>query len=113
MAVRKARRFSPSRSPGWRTPMEPYEGMRTAVSARACTDEPVPDEVLARIVDNARFAPTGGNRQGVRVIVVRAPETKAALAALAVPGAKRYAAQAAAGESPWNTIIPTGVDAET
>ena len=91
--------------------MELYDVMRTTFAAREFTDESVPDEVLARIFDNARFAPTGGNRQGGRVIVVRDPATKAALGALAAPAAKRYAAQVAAGESPWNTVTPTAVDA--
>jgi nitroreductase len=94
-------------------PVELYDVMRTAFSAREFTDEPVPDDVLARIFDNARFAPTGGNRQGGRVIVVRDQQTKAALSALTVPGAKRYGAQVAAGEGPWNTVTPTKVDAET
>jgi hypothetical protein len=44
-------------------PMELYDAMRTAFSAREFTDEPVPDEVLVRILENARFAPSGGNRQ--------------------------------------------------
>jgi nitroreductase len=91
--------------------VELYEVMRTTFAARQFTDEPVPDEVLARIFEHARFAPTGGNRQGGRVIVVRDPATKAALGELAAPAAKRYAAQVAAGESPWNTITPTRVDA--
>jgi len=42
--------------------MELYEVMRTAFSAREFTDQPVSDEVLGRILENARFAPSGGNR---------------------------------------------------
>ncbi|MDT5282295.1 MAG: hypothetical protein QOJ20_3490, partial [Mycobacterium sp.] len=41
--------------------------MRTTGAVRRFTDDPLPDEVLERILDNARFAPSGGNRQGVRV----------------------------------------------
>ena len=93
--------------------MDLYEVMRSTFAAREFTDEPVSDETLVRIFEHARFAPSGGNRQGGRVIVVRDPQTKEALAALAVPAAKRYAAQVAAGENPWNTIVPTAVDAET
>jgi nitroreductase len=73
----------------------------------------VPDAVLAKILDHARFAPSGGNRQGWRVIVVRDPAAKRALADLAIPAAKRYAAQVKIGESPWNTVAPPGVDAAT
>jgi nitroreductase len=47
-----------------------YELMRCAPSTRRFTDEPVSNEVLERVLENARFAPSGGNRQGWRVIVV-------------------------------------------
>ncbi|HKK29236.1 MAG TPA: nitroreductase family protein [Alphaproteobacteria bacterium] len=87
--------------------MELYEVMRTTFAARDFTDEDVPDSVLYEIFDNARFAPSGGNRQGNHAVVVRDLATKQALSKLAEPAAKRYTAQRAAGESPWNTIIPT------
>jgi nitroreductase len=93
--------------------MELYDAMRTTFSSREFTADPVPDALLAKILDNARFAPSGGNRQGWRVIVVRDPATRQALSALAAPAAKRYAAQVQAGESPWNTVHPTKVDAAT
>jgi len=93
--------------------MKLYEAMRTTFAGREFIDDPVPDETLFKILDNARFAPSGGNRQGWRVIVVRDRRTREALAALTVPVAKRYAAQVQAGENPWNTIDPTSVDAET
>ncbi|MCI0549122.1 MAG: nitroreductase family protein [Candidatus Rokubacteria bacterium] len=92
--------------------MELYDTIRTTFAAREFTDDPVPDEVLVKILDHARFAPSGGNRQGWRVIVVREARTRAALAALSGPAAKRYAAQVAAGENPWNTIDPPRVSAE-
>lgn len=93
--------------------MDLYDVMRTTFSARDFTDDPVPDAVLQRIFENARFASTGGNRQGGRVIVIRDAATKAAIADLAVPASKRYFAQAAAGEGPWNPVEPTKVSAET
>ena len=37
--------------------------------------QPVPSEVIERVLDNARFAPSGGNRQGWRVIVVTDADT--------------------------------------
>jgi nitroreductase len=89
--------------------MELYEVMRTTFSAREYTNDPLSDEVLYKILDNARFAPSGGNRQGWKVIVVRNKDTKEKIAELAVPGAKKYAAQRIAGENPWNTIDPSGV----
>ena len=93
--------------------MELFDVMRRTFSAREFTPDPVPDEVLRKIFDHARFASSGGNRQGWRVIVVRDPSTKRALADLNAFAARRYAAQAANGESPWNSIDPPRVDAAT
>jgi nitroreductase len=93
--------------------MDLYDVMRTTFAARDFTHDPLPDTTLFRILDNARFAPSGGNRQGWHVIVVRERTTREALAALTVPAAKRYVAQSQAGENPWNTIDPTVVDAAT
>lgn len=93
--------------------MELYDVMRSTPAVREFADDPLPDDVLARILDNARFAPTGGNRQGVRVIVVRDARTRLALADLGLPAARRYIAQLANGESPWNPLRPSGVDAST
>jgi nitroreductase len=93
--------------------MELYDVMRTTFAARDFTDEPLTDEALVRILTNARFAPSGGNRQGWRVIVVRDRATRESLAMLSVPAAKRYAAQVRAGEQPWNTIDATALDAAT
>src|SRR5256712_13757764 len=87
--------------------------MRTPSAAREFTDEPLPDDVLFDILDRARFAPSGGNRQGWHVIVARDRATREALAALATPAAKRYTAQREAGEKPWNPVGPTSVDAAT
>ena len=44
--------------------MEIFDAMRTASATRDFRAEPVPDEVLFRVLDNARFAPSGGERQG-------------------------------------------------
>jgi hypothetical protein len=56
------------------------------------------------------LAPIGVTRQGNRV-VVRDPETRDRLADLAERVAKRYLAQTEAGESPWNSVVPTKVTA--
>ncbi len=93
--------------------MELYDVMRSTAAVREFTEDPLPDEVLARILDNARFAPSGGNRQGVHVIVLRDEGTRSALADLGLPAARRYTAQLASGESPWNPLQPTNVDAST
>ena len=87
--------------------MELYDAMRTTFAARDYTGEEMPDDVLYEILENARFAPSGGNRQGNRIIVVRDQETKNALSVLNEPAAKRYMAQINAGENPWNSYAPT------
>lgn len=87
--------------------------MRTTFAARDFTDDPVPDAVVGRILDNARFAPSGGNRQGWRVLVVREAATRRRLLELIEPTFQRYWAQMQAGEAPFNTINPSQVtDAE-
>lgn len=90
--------------------MELYDVMRTTFAAREFTDEPVPDAALRKILENARFAPSGGNRQGWKVIVVRDADTRRQLVPLIEPTFQRYLAQVAAGEAPWNTIDQTSVD---
>jgi len=92
--------------------MELYDAMRTTHAARKLTGEAVPDEVLHRILDNARFAPSGGNRQGTRVIVVRDAATRERLAELSAPAVRRYVAQTKAGQSPWNPLEPPAPSAE-
>ncbi|OKH69593.1 nitroreductase family protein [Mycolicibacterium sp.] len=92
--------------------MDLYDVMRTTGAARQFTDDPLPDEVLERILDNARFAPSGGNRQGNRVIVVRDQQTREALADLSRTGMRRYIAQQRNGENPWNPLHPPGVSDE-
>ncbi len=90
--------------------MELEEVMRTTFACREFTDEPIPDEVLYDILDVARFAPSGGNRQGHRVIVVRDREVRRQLAELCKAPMATYMAQVQMGEAPWNTIVPSRVD---
>jgi nitroreductase len=86
--------------------MDLYDVMRTTPAVREFTDDPLPDEILHRILDNARFAPSGGNRQGTHVVVVRDRQTRERLAELNKPAVRRYVAQAKAGQSPWNPLEP-------
>ncbi len=92
--------------------MELTEVMRTTFSCREWTDEGVDDATLHRILDVARFAPNGGNRQGWHVIVVEDRDIRRRFVPLILPTTSVYAAQVAAGEAPWNTIDPTSVDVE-
>lgn len=92
--------------------MDLYEVMRTTAAVRDFTNDPLPDEVLHTILDNARFAPSGGNRQGSQVVVVRDPATRERLVEITGPGARRYHAQRAAGETPWSAWTPSRVTEE-
>ncbi|MEN8162087.1 MAG: nitroreductase family protein [Myxococcota bacterium] len=87
--------------------------VRTTFAARQFTEEALPDAVLHEILDEARFAPSGGNRQPWRVVVVESEAKRARLAELIVPTMRRYLAERSAGENPCNTIEPSAVtDAE-
>jgi nitroreductase len=92
--------------------MDLYDVMRTTAAVRDFTDDPLPDDVLHTILDNARFAPSGGNRQGTRIVVVRDAATRDRLVEITEPGARRYHAQLAAGETPWSAYVPSQVTDE-
>jgi len=92
--------------------MDLYDVMRTTFACRKFTGEPLPSEVLRRIIDNARFAASGGNRQGWRIIHVTDELLKGRLADLSLPTATRYLLEQQAGESPLNTIHPSDITDE-
>lgn len=81
--------------------MELQEVMRTTGAARELTDEPVAPEVLHAVLDAARFAPSGGNRQGWHVVVVQAPEVREQLSELYRLAWREYAAHVAEGLVPF------------
>lgn len=56
--------------------MDYFETIRTRYSCRAYKAEAVPEDALAQILEAARIAPSGGNRQPWRFIVVRDAETR-------------------------------------
>jgi nitroreductase len=86
------------------------ETLRTTAAIREFRPEPVPDDVLRRVLDTARFAPSGGNRQAWHVVVVKDPETRRKLRDLYLPGWYDYLAQRMAGLTPWAPV--TDRDAE-
>src|SRR2546426_1185760 len=59
-----------------------YETMRTQRAVRRLRPDPIPDDVLRRVLEAASWAPTGGNVQPWRVIVVKDRERKERLGAL-------------------------------
>jgi nitroreductase len=84
--------------------MDLIDTLRTTGAVREFTPEPVPDEVVYRILDTARFAPSGGNRQGWRVVVVRDGDTRRRLRDLYLDGWYPYLALHAAGLTPWSPL---------
>ena len=84
--------------------MELIEALRTTGAVRDFLDTPVPDATVHRLLDTARFAPNGGNRQAWRVIVVKDPALRRDLRDLYLPGWYQYLAQAAAGLTPWAVV---------
>ena len=84
--------------------MELLEALRTNPAVREFTAEPVPDEVVAELLDVARFAPSGGNRQPWRVAVVRDRELRRRLVDLCGPVQAEYVAIAATGVTPFAPV---------
>ena len=89
--------------------MDLLEVMRTTFACRDFQNEEIEDEVIHRILDNARFAPSGGNRQGIHVVVVKNSEKKRKLGQLCGPTLLLYAAQQKAGEVPFNTVQSSSI----
>ena len=59
--------------------MDIYEALYTTRAMRRVRPDPIPHEVQARILDAAVRAPTGGNAQGWRFMLVDDPGLKSQL----------------------------------
>ncbi len=81
--------------------MELTEVMTTTGAARAFTDRPVSDAVLYAILDSARFAPSGGNRQPWRLVVAKDAAVRHALRDAYVIGWREYMAHVVNGLVPF------------
>lgn len=84
--------------------MDLIETLRSTGTVREFTDEPVDDASVARLLDTARFAPSGANAQAWRVVVVKDPAIRARLRDLYLPGWGQYLAMSAAGLRPWSPV---------
>jgi nitroreductase len=82
--------------------MELIDALRTTGAVREFTDRAVDDVVLARVLDTARFAPSGGNAQAWRVVVVKDAANRRRLRDCYLQGSRQYLALAAAGLRPWS-----------
>ena len=78
--------------------MDIVDALRTTGAVRGFTDDPVGDEVVTAILDDARFAPSGGNQQPWRVAVVKDGSIRREMAAQMRPVWEEYAGAQAAGK---------------
>jgi nitroreductase len=91
--------------------MELLEALRTTGAIRDFRPEAVPDEVIHRILDAARFAPSGGNRQSWHVVVVKDADIRAALRDLYLPTWYSYLSQRGAGLVPFAPVTDEEAEA--
>ena len=90
--------------------------MSTLRAVRKLRPDPIPDDVLERVLQAACWAPTGGNQQPWRVVVVTNPEAKQTLADIYRPEWETYAenfmermAKLAPDEMPkWEKVTAAG-----
>lgn len=72
--------------------MQVSEAVAKRQSIRSYEETPVPEDKLNRVMESACLAPTGGNRQEVKFVVVRDKELRQKLAEAS--GNQRHVAQA-------------------
>ena len=90
--------------------MDLERALQTTGAVREFAEHPVPDEVVYRLLDVARYAPSGGNRQAWKAILVNDAETRRRLRDLYLEGWYEYVAMGGAGLVPWAPV--TDRDAE-
>lgn len=73
--------------------MDFYEVIKTRRSVHSFKSDPIPEDVLKRVLDAARMAPSGGNKQSARYIIVRDKKRKEQLVPLC--GSQKHVAEGA------------------
>ena len=84
--------------------MDLREAIETNGTCRFYKPDPVPDDVLARVLGAARYAPNGGNRQPVRFIAVRDTAMKKQLKDLYLVRWNAYVGQMSKGKVEVRTV---------
>jgi nitroreductase len=84
--------------------MELTAALRTTGSIREFTEELVDDTTLWRVLDDARFAPSGGNRQAWHVIVVRDEALRRRVRDLYLEAWHDYVSHVLAGVMPFSPL---------
>jgi len=72
--------------------MDLYEAMSTLRAVRRLKPDPIPAAVLDRVLEAAAWAPTGGNAQPWRIVLVTDPAPKRTLGELYAASWQRFAA---------------------
>jgi nitroreductase len=93
-------------------PVDLERALRTTGAVRDFSEHPVPDELVHHVLDTARYAPSGGNRQAWRVVLVKDAETRRRLRDLYLHGWYEYAAMSSAGLVPWAPITDRTAEQE-
>ncbi len=78
--------------------------LRTTGSARRFLTEEISDQAVHAILDLARYAPSGGNRQPWKVAVIKSPEMRSEVARLVKPVWDEYMTAATKGQRAYNMI---------
>ena len=91
--------------------MDLRTALTTTGAVREFSDQPVADEVVLRILNTARFAPSGGNRQAWHIVMVKDPDTRRRLRDLYLTGWYEYLAMGAAGLVPWAPVTDRAAEA--
>jgi nitroreductase len=84
--------------------MELRDALRTTASIREFSARAVDDAVLFSVLDDARFAPSGGNRQAWRVVVVKDIFQRRAVAAAYLDAWHDYVGSLLAGITPFSPL---------
>jgi nitroreductase len=84
--------------------MDTSTALRTNGAARDFTDATVPRATIHDILDDARFAPSGGNRQPWRVAVVEDRAIRHLIGELMQPVWDGYIARSKLGVTPYNVV---------
>lgn len=80
--------------------------IRTTGAVRGFTSQPVEPGDLRSILDDARFAPSGGNRQPWRVAVVNDRQIRTKLGQAMRPVWDEYVSIGSTGRTPFSVVAP-------
>lgn len=89
--------------------MDLQQALRTTGSVRRFSDEPVDDATIYALLDDARFAPSGGNRQGWRVAVIADDDKRSQLGQLMQRVWNEYRQHTGTTTAPFAVIDEHGV----